>query len=190
MTGLEIGAVVFALLYLIFAVHQNIWCWPCAMVSSVLFFVLVYQQGLLSQSLLQIFYMVMALYGWYQWRFGGDQQDSLPVSTWSLKRHGLLLIVTVLGCLTLGSVFASNPNVALPYEDALVTSGAVVATFLTAKKVLENWYYWFVIDSISVHLYASQALYLTALLFVVYLILIVIGFMSWRKDLTGGRDAA
>ena len=76
----------------------------------------------------------------------------------------------------------SHTNAAFPYADSFTTVAAIVTTFMVARKVLENWGYWFVIDSISVYLYAARELYLTALLFVLYLILIVIGFRSWYRD--------
>ena len=94
---------------------------------------------------------------------------------WSLLRRVLLVV-------TSGYLLSENTTAALPYVDAFTTWYAVVTTYMVTKKILENWGYWFVIDSVSVYLYYSRGLYLTALLFVAYLIIIVFGYLKWKKE--------
>ncbi len=74
---------------------------------------------------------------------------------------------------------------ALPYIDSFTTWGAIVTTWMVTRKILENWIYWFVIDAVSVYLYVSRGLFLTAVLFLIYLVLIVIGYRTWRRDMLG-----
>ena len=125
----------------------------------------------------------MAVYGWYQWRQPTDQSATLPISTWSLKKH--VVVIAATGCYC-GDVRVSsettNTEAALPYVDAFTTWYAVVTTYMVTKKILENWGYWFVIDSVSVYLYYSRGLYLTALLFIAYLVIIVFGYLKWKKE--------
>lgn len=183
MSGWEVAAVLLALLYLVLAVRQIIWCWLAAFASTSIYLFLFYSVQLPSESLLQLFYMAMAVYGWWQWSRGGADHSPLQVSTWSWRRHSVALVGIGCGTAFLAWFFITYTQPALPYEDAFTTSGAIVATYMTTKKILENWYYWFVIDSISIHLYFNRGLYLTAALFVLYLVIIVFGFLRWRADL-------
>ncbi|NND37734.1 MAG: nicotinamide mononucleotide transporter, partial [Gammaproteobacteria bacterium] len=82
-----------------------------------------------------------------------------------------------------GTAFDRYSDAALPYLDSFTTWGAIVTTWMVARKILENWIYWFVIDSVSIYLYVNRELHLTALLFVLYLVLIVFGYVAWRKEL-------
>jgi nicotinamide mononucleotide transporter len=179
----EILAVVLAIAYLVLAIRQNIWCWAAAAVSSLLFLFVMYRANLYLQSALQLFYLGMAVYGWRQWRRGGDDSSELKVSTWSLRHHTIAIGLVLLLVMISGEVLSRNSDAALPHVDAFVTWGAVVATFMVARKVLENWIYWFVIDAVSVGLYLSRDLVFTSALFVVYLVLIVIGYRSWRASM-------
>jgi nicotinamide mononucleotide transporter len=183
MSPWEVIAVLLALTYLILAIRQNIYCWVAAFISTSLYLVLMYRALLYMESLLQVFYLVMAVYGWYQWRHGPGPDHSLPVSRWRPKQHAVAIIAVLVATLISGRLMNDFSNAALPYIDSFTTWGAIIATFMVARKILENWWYWFVIDSVSIYLYINRELYLTALLFAGYLVLIVIGYLSWRKDL-------
>ena len=110
-------------------------------------------------------------------------QSSFIVNTWSKSQHFLSVSMILLLSIISGSLLSSFTNAALPFWDALVTWGAVVATYMVAKKLLENWIYWFVIDSISILLFISRDLWPTALLFGVYIVLIIFGYRLWYKTL-------
>jgi len=179
-------AVVLAVTYLVLAIRQNIWCWLAAAFSTLIYLFIMYEAKLYMESALQIFYLAMAAYGWFQWRKHADNADDLKVTTWPLRYH-LVSIASVLGLVLIsGSLLTSYSNAALPYLDAFTTWGAVVATYMVARKILENWLYWFVIDLVSVGLYTSRGLFLTALLFTAYLVMIVIGYRSWRASMKAG----
>lgn len=178
----EALAVALAVAYLVLAVRQNIWCWACAFASTALYVWLFHGAALFMESALNVFYMAMAVYGWYEWRYGGARHAGLRVSVWPLPVHGAALAAIAALSAVSGGWLAANTQAAFPYLDSLTTWSAVWATFLVARKVLENWLYWFVIDAVSVWLYFSRGLPLTALLFCFYLILIPIGFLAWRRD--------
>ena len=182
----ELSAVALAVAYLVLAIRQNLYCWLAALVSSFLYMGLFFRAQLYMESILQIFYVVMAIYGWYQWRYGGLQRRGVRISVWTLRRHGLAL--TGIGIMTLLFGWGmSHTDAAFPFVDSFTTVAAIVTTYMVARKVLENWGYWFVIDGISVYLYISRELYLTALLFVFYLVLIIIGFRAWWRDYQAGE---
>ena len=178
----EIVAAILAIAYLILAMLQDIRCWVAWIISSLMYFYVMYSANLYMEALLQIFYIFIGLYGLYQWRFKADKKDALKITTWSVKNHliviGALVFLTSLS----GYVLMIYTAAASPFIDAFTTWGAIAASYLVAKKILENWFYWFVIDFVSVFLFISRELYPTALLFIVYLVLVVIGYSAWRKS--------
>ena len=178
---IEITAVIFAILYLVLAVKQNILCWVAGIISSVLYFFIMNSAGLYMEAYLQIFYVGMGFYGWSQWRAGVDNATNFIVNTWTKNQH-LSAIFTILFLSAMsGFLLDSYTDAALPFLDALVTWGAVIATYMVAKKLLENWVYWFIIDGISVFLFIARDLWLTALLFAIYMVIIFFGYQSWNK---------
>ena len=178
---IEITAVVFAIIYLLLAVKRDVRCWYAAIFSSFLYFFIMMSANLYMEAYLQIFYIIMAIYGWFQWNKISEDRSKFIVRTWSIKQH-LIVISSVISLAYIsGSLLNIYTEAALPFIDALTTWGAIIATYMVAKKLLENWIYWFVIDSISVLLFMSRGLYLTSVLFFVYLIIIYFGYKSWTK---------
>jgi nicotinamide mononucleotide transporter len=183
MIAWEAVAVLLAVTYLVLAIRQNIWCWAAAAVSTLIFLFIMFGARLYMESVLQLFYLAMAAYGWHQWRRHGEQGEVLQVSTWPLSYHLFAIGTVLILVFVSGGLLSEYSDAALPHLDSLTTWGAVVATYMVARKILENWVYWFVIDAVSVGLYLNRGLFLTALLFVGYLVLIVIGYRSWRASM-------
>lgn len=177
----ETAAVMLAIAYLVLAIHQNILCWAAGMISALIFMVIFYSALLYMQSALQIFYVGMAIYGWYQWRYAGDEGTGVRIHTLTIVRHIQVIAGISTTALLLGWIM-SRTDTPFPYAEAFITVAAVATTFMVARKVLEHWLYWLVIDSIAVYLYVARELYLTALLFVFYLVMAVIGFRRWRRE--------
>ena len=176
-------AVLLAIAYLVLAIYENIACWIAAILSTSIYIVLMFQVSLYMESALQLFYIAMAVYGWYSWQKGQGTGHALQVSSWLLSRHIVPLSLILGATLLSGFLLERYTAAAMPYLDSFTTWGAIVATWMVARKVLQSWHYWFIIDSLSVYLYVSRGLYLTALLFLLYLVLIVIGYREWRKSL-------
>ena len=174
----EILAAILAIIYLLLALKQDIRCWIAWIISSLMYLFVMLYAGLLMESALQIFYVGMGIYGWMQWDKRAAQ-DKLSIRRWNKKQHfyaiGSLLCIVVIS----GYLLSLNSNAVAPYIDSFTTWGAILATFMMAKKVLENWIYWFVIDFVSVFLFLSRELYPTAVLFVIYLVIIVFGYRAW-----------
>ena len=150
---------------------------------------LFHQGALVSESLLNVFYLAMAVYGWHQWRQGGPGNKRLEISTWTPATHLKVIVATAICVPVLGYVTGTFLGAALPYVDAFTTCFAVVATFMVTRKILENWVYWFVIDSVSIWLYLQRGFNLTAVLFVLYLVLIVFGWRRWKREYQGGASS-
>ena len=178
---IEPAAVFLAIAYLLLAIKQNISCWFAAFFSSLLYFFVMYSAGLYMEAGLQIFYCIMAVYGWTQWRTSLPDNTKFLVKTWNRNQHLKAISLIILLALSSGWALEKFTNAALPFIDSLTTWGAIVTTYMVAKRLLENWIYWFVIDTISVFLFYSRGLFLTSILFFVYLIIIYFGYKSWTK---------
>lgn len=182
----ELLAVLTSIIYVVLAAKGNIWCWPAALISTLIYTVIFYDVYLWMDSLLQVYYLIMAVYGWYCWtmkdRLTNSTTKSLTISTWPLKQHlSIILLLSGLSLL-LGWFMATATPTHFPYLDSATTVFAIFATYLVTQKVLENWLYFIVIDIVSVYLYIEKALYPTAALFVAFVGLASYGYWAWYKQ--------
>ena len=181
--GLEGLAVLMAIAYLLLAIRQNIWCWFCAGISTAIYVWLFIDARLYMESALNGFYFAMAVYGWHSWRSGAGDGGTMKVSVWPVTTHAVAVTAIFLLALANGFALSRWSDAAFPYVDSLTTWGAIWATFLVARKVLENWGYWLVIDLASIFIYWNRGLELTALLFVAYVVMIPFGYLGWRRSM-------
>ena len=206
----ELIAVFMALMYVILAAKGNIWCWPAAFISTILYTAIFYDVYLLMDSLLQVYYMVMAVYGWYCWQQANNSNkankvlqidndtnassqknlndknktpnNTIIIETWALQTHVYIIVLLSVTSLLLGWLMANYTQADFPYFDAATTVFAVFATFMVTKKILENWLYWVVIDFVSIYIYIEKGLTPTAVLFGLYVVLATYGYFQWRKN--------
>ena len=178
-SALEWIAVCSSIIYVILAARKLIYCWLFAFISSALYVYICFSANLYLESVLQLFYVVMAVVGFLLW----NKSDSSEVIKWPVKYHVINLSLSTLTALLLGYLFSIYTDQANPYVDASTTVFSLVATFMVTKKVLENWIYWIIIDAVSVYLYFSRDLHLTAVLFVIFTLLAITGYVSWNKTM-------
>lgn len=181
MVILEGIAVAFAIAYLLLAAREHLACWYCAFISSAIYTVIFWDVSLLMESLLNVFYVVMAVVGWYTWRQGGNRHEGVQIRTLRPWQHGAIVLGLLLMAAVNGWIMQRYTRAAWPYLDAFTTWASVLTTLLVVWKILENWLYWLLIDSISMYLYIDRALYLTAVLFALYLVIVLFGFAHWLK---------
>lgn len=182
MSGWEAIAVVLAIAYLLLAMKESLWCWYCAFFSTAIYTLIFWDVSLLMESALNVFYMVMAVYGWWQWQRGGSRHQGLRIHRLPLRVHAVIIGFVVVLSLMSGYWLTNNTSAVWPYVDAFTTWGSVVTTWMVARKILENWLYWIVIDSVSMFLYVDRGLYLTALLFFAYVIIVIFGYFNWKAE--------
>jgi nicotinamide mononucleotide transporter len=182
-SALEIVAVVAAIAYLAFAIRQQIVCWIFAAISTAIYIWLFIEAKLYMESVLNLYYLVMAGYGWHVWRSGRDDGHDRPVVIWPKNTHLTAIAALLLLSALSGYILSTYSDAAFPYIDSLTTWFAIWGTFLVARKVLENWWYWLLIDIASIFIYWTRDLQLTALLFVVYVAMIPFGLISWTKSM-------
>ena len=183
-------AVALALAYVLLAIRQSRLCWPAAAASSSIYLVLFAQGGLPMQAALQAFYIATSAYGWYAWRAGQGESQQLRVTMRPWPWH-----VAALGCvvvLTAANVYLlpGHGGPLVSGADAFVAWGSVLATWMVARKILENWIYWVVFDLAAAALYFAQGFHATAGLFLLYVVLSARGFVAWRADMQRDAPAA
>lgn len=179
---LEVIAVLLAIAYLVLVIRENIWCWLCAGISTAIYVWLFMGARLYMESLLNGFYFIMAIYGWRVWQSGRSAGHERPVVRWPLRTHAVAIVALVVASIVNGYILNRYTDAAFPYIDSLTTWSAIWATFLVARKVLENWWYWLAIDAASILIYWSRDLQLTSALFVIYVIMIPFGLLRWTQS--------
>lgn len=162
-------------------VKQNIWNWPIGILNAVMFIVLFYQAKLYADMALQFMYVALGFMGWYWWLKGGDNHKKLTVQRTSLM-HGIVLVAIGLGATYLIHLYLVKIGDSAPLLDALTTVMSLVAQYMLTRKLIENWAVWIAADVIYIGLYASRQLYLTSVLYVVFLSLCIAGAIQWQKS--------
>ncbi|MES2590306.1 MAG: nicotinamide riboside transporter PnuC [Bacteroidota bacterium] len=183
-SGIEWLIFITALLYVILAGIENSWCWLFGIVASILSVYLCYEGKLFLESGLQLFYIIIGIYGWYQWLHGSKEKTELPIVSFSFIKNMLLLSIGCILWIPFGYIANRYSTQVMPYLDGFITAFSLVATWMTTKKIIENWLYWIVIDALAIVLYASRGFYLLALLYIIYTLLAANGYFQWRKKLT------
>ena len=173
-----------AIMYIVLSVNNKPQAWYWSMVSSSLWAWLSYTvYQLYLDAILQVFYVLMAVWGVYLWKYQSSQngQEGLPISRWSLRRHVVLLTVFSLLSASLAWLFGQHTDAALPWLDAPVTVFSMMATFMLARRVMEHWLYWIVIDLVGATMFAARGASLLALVMVIYAALAIWGWRSWQR---------
>ncbi len=178
-------AIVTALIYVVLAAKENPWCWPFGIISSGIYVWYNYDLRLYNDAGLSVYYCLVGAYGWYAWLSGKTKKRGGAV----LHRGNALTLTTAIlagaaASALLGWVSDTYTDSQQPYFDGTLTAFSLVATWMTARKILENWLFWIVIDAAYIVLYFRSGAHATALLNVIFTIIAVYGFLKWRKKLS------
>jgi nicotinamide mononucleotide transporter len=180
LTAFEVLSTLAGAAYVVLAARRNRLCWIAGAISAALFAVPAGLKALPMQSGLQVFYVVMSIYGWLNWSRASREGD-LPVGTWSWQRHlGAAIAVVLLSYLS-AHWLAVRTQAEWPLLDSLTTWFSLLATWLAARAKLENWIYWIVIDGVLVFLCFMQKMPFMALQYLVFIVIAVGGFIAWRR---------
>jgi nicotinamide mononucleotide transporter len=182
LSGWEIVATLLGLGYILFAIRQSVWAWPCAFFSTLIYTLLFWQGQLPLQAVLNGYYLLMAIYGFWLWRQPVKSDNGIAVHRKSFGFHLLYLVTGFSLTFALGGFLESGDHSRFPYLDAGVMVFSVMNTYLMARKVLENWLYWLVINSTAIVLYWQSGFYFTIVMFVLYFGLAIVGYREWRQD--------
>ncbi|HJU73976.1 MAG TPA: nicotinamide riboside transporter PnuC [Gemmatimonadaceae bacterium] len=182
MTMLEVIAAVFGAIAVSLSARENVWSWPTAIVNVALYTIVFFQSRLYADMGLQVVYLVLSVYGWYNWLHGGVQRTELHVSRATLRTLLITTVFVVVGSYILGSLLATRTNAALPYLDSALTVASLAAQWMMTRKILENWIIWIVLDVIYVPMFLSRGLFATSVLYAIFLVLAILGLITWRRS--------
>lgn len=163
-------------------VEASVWNWPVGIINAAFYVIVFFTARLYADMSLQVVYIILGFLGLYWWLWGGERRTELPMSNVSLRMAVVLAaFVTVFtGCFTL---FLASVNDSAPFVDALTTGMSLAAQYMLTRKLLQNWYVWITADVIYIGLYFARHLYLTSVLYAIFLTMCVIGVMQWRATM-------
>jgi nicotinamide mononucleotide transporter len=184
MSWIELIAVVFGLVAVWLSVKRSRWTWPAGLVQCTLSLWVFSSAKLYSDTILYSIYVAMQLYGWFNWT-RRDDEYGIQLRVTRLDRKAWLTwpLLIVLGSVVWGFLMDRLTDAVLPYADALIAVGSLVAMWLLARKVLENWWFWIAVDLLAIGVYFSRDLYAMAALHAVFVIMCWRGLVEWRTAL-------
>lgn len=179
----EIIAVILGVIAVYLSTRQNVWTYPLGIISVFLYIEIFYDVKLYADMGLQVFFIVLQAYGWYEWLYGGENKTALHVSRMPFRAGAICAAIVVAGTFGLGYTLHRLTDASLPYIDSLLAVLSMVAQWMLARKYLENWNIWIAVNIGSILMYGYKELYFTTILYGVYLVLAVIGYREWKKEL-------
>jgi nicotinamide mononucleotide transporter len=186
----EVVAALLGFVSIYLQIRQHHLYWPVSLVMVIMYIIIYFRAGLYADMLLQWYYVVVSIYGWYLWLKGkpAEASSALPVTFTSLKEAAFLFAFSVLSFFLLAYVLKNFTNSTVPYIDAFTTALSFTATWMLARKKIENWLVWIIADVTSVGLYFYKKLYPTMILFIFLSVLAVVGYKTWLKDLKSSHE--
>ncbi|CAA6827430.1 MAG: Predicted thiamin transporter PnuT [uncultured Sulfurovum sp.] len=184
MSAWESVAALLGVAYVILAAKESLWAWVFGFFSTFIYTIIFWEGALLSSSFLNFYYMLMAVYGYYSWK-NVSEEKMLEIQIYSLSRHLKLIGIGIVMSLLLGYLSTTYTDAKLAYMDAFVMVFSIITTWLLTQKVLENWLYWIVIDSVAVVLYFNTGYLATVVLFAIYIVLAIYAYATWKKEFKG-----
>ena len=181
----QVLGAVFGLVYIYFSIRQHILTWPIGLLSSVFYVFIFSQTGFYADMGLQVYYVVISIYGWYFWLKGkrSDDDKKVPVKTTTKVLWLKIFAITFLIFLIILYILKNYTDSTVPVMDSLTTAFSITATWMLARKYIEHWIIWIFVDFVSAGLYIYKNLWPTVILYIVFTVMAFLGFIEWKKDL-------
>jgi nicotinamide mononucleotide transporter len=184
MTSLsEIIAVILGVIAVYFSTKQNVWTYPLGIISVFIYIFIFYEVKLYADMGLQVFFIILQAYGWYEWLYGGENKTILHVSRISLRNILYNILFIVFGTAILGYTLHQLTDASLPYVDSFLAVLSMSGQWMMARKYVESWHVWIMVNIGSIGMYGFKELYFTMILYAVYLLLAVMGLRDWNSDM-------
>ncbi len=189
---IEIIAALSGFVYIYFSINEKIWLWPWGIITSSFLAIVFFTSKFYADMGLQVYYVLISIYGWIHWARKGQlfEEKNLPVIRLSLILSIKLFFISVLIFLFIAFLLIKFTDSPLPWWDSFTTSLSIVATWMLARKYIEQWLIWILVDLVSAGLYFYKALYPTAILMVVYAILAIVGYRVWLQSMNANTNQA
>ncbi len=179
----EIFGVISGLLFIYFEIKASIWLWPISIISAAAYIIIFYTSKFYADMGLQVYFLIVGIYGWIHWLRGksNNQKEELPIAN-TTRNHVLILsVITVVLFFLIKYILSEFTDSPLPGWDSFTTSLSITGTWMLARKIIEQWWVWVVVNFVSLSLYIYKGLYPTAFLYFVYGIMAIYGYFEWRK---------
>ena len=184
---IELLGAILGFAYILFSIRQNILTWPVGLLTSALYIWVFFDSKLYADMGLQMYYVIISIYGWYEWvrgkSFSSGSKEVLKISRISMQLGLVLALVSFVIFMLIWYILKNYTDSPVPFADSLATSLSIVATWMLARKILEHWLVWIFVDAFSIGLFWYKGLHPTVVLFVVYTFMAVVGFIEWKKEL-------
>ena len=182
---IEIFGVITGILYVILEVKQNKLLWPLGIITSAAYIYIFFSGKFYADMGLQVYYVLISIYGWYYWSRGGVKSDKgeLPVSRINRQQFILLFLTFALAWAGIYFVLDRYTDSTVPLGDSFTTALAIVATWMLTRKIIEQWFLWIIANVVSIGLYIYKGLYPTVILYAVYAGMAVYGYMEWKRSM-------
>ena len=161
-------------------VKEKVWNWPAGIANNIFYVVVFWHSGLYADSLLQWFYISISIYGWWNWLHGGTAQSRLRISRTSSAGMIIYITLTGIGTIVFHQLLRRYTNSTVPFWDGLTTAMSLTAQYMLTRKIIENWWWWIAVDVIYIALYVYKRLYLTSLLYAIFLGMCIVGWREWK----------
>ena len=186
---IEIFGVVTGILYVVLEVKQNRLLWPLGILTSAAYIYIFFSGKFYADMGLQIYYVLISIYGWYYWSRGGARanEGELPVVRINRQQSILLLLTFTLSWLGIYFILDRFTDSTVPLGDSFTTALAIVATWMLTRKIIEHWFLWIIANLVSIGLYIYKGLYPTVILYAVYAGMAVYGYKVWKRSMTKMR---
>ncbi len=180
-TSLEIIAVILGLINITLIVRRSIWNFPFGIVMVAIYSKIFFDSQLYSQSILQFYFFAMQIYGWWYWQQDKESSGEIHIEQMTVKNFSIVLFVCGMATVILGKLVGYYSDATTPYWDASVAVLSVTAQLLMSRRYIENWILWILVDVLAIGLYYSKGLYPTVALYIVFLGMVILGLIQWRK---------
>jgi len=180
----ELTGSLLSLIYLYLSVKQKVSLWVFGFLCSLLYIVVFFRSKFYADMSLQFYYLFVSIYGWLSWKLGKQKSGrDVPVRKTRLKEAVVLAVAAILVYVAYYLVLINYTDSPLPKADSFTTALSIVATWMLARKMIEHWLLWIIVDGMSAGLYFYKELYPTAILFIVYTAMAIVGYIQWRKSM-------
>jgi len=183
---LELFGVASGLLFLYLEIKEKLWLWPVGLITSAVYIIVFFKSGFYADMALQGYYVAISIYGWWHWisgRTNNSEKHKLPITRLKKQLAIILAAVTLALWFVMWLILSKFTDSQVPIGDSFTTALSIVATWMLARKILEQWWVWGVVNAVSLSLYLYKGLYPTAVLFVFYTAMVVVGYIEWKKNL-------
>jgi nicotinamide mononucleotide transporter len=180
---IEVCGAATGLVYLWFSIKQHFLTWPLGLATSLFYIYIFFVSKFYADMALQVYYVVISIYGWWAWLHGGQSGGGLTVSTTHRSLWLMSMLAFGVTFVVISWILIRFTDSVIPYWDAFTTALSIIATWMLARKKIEHWILWIIVDFVSLILYLWKGLYPTSLLFMVYTVMAFVGYFSWKNEL-------